>query len=142
MDLNEQSINSAIRDIRKVDAAIKENGVNKETAFHFAQVLAYPLAVLIEIERRMALKREGERHQEPQVPVKRKRPEDVREALELCESILSMCDEVPEGGEEFVCSIREKVESIQEFVDEKNRVSPAQLNALKNMESGVGRWLE
>ena len=67
---------------------------------------------------------------------------EAEAALEQCDSILEMCDEVPEKGEDFAESIRTKVESIASWISENEHVTPAQQQALDNMERAVSRWVE
>lgn len=65
----------------------------------------------------------------------------VRDAVALASSIIEDCDEIPEAGEDFAASVQEKVGSIMETIEELDRVSPNQIRALVNMQSGVARWL-
>jgi hypothetical protein len=66
---------------------------------------------------------------------------DVLDIFKQCNRILYMCDQVPERGEDFAGSVRERVESIKEYVEEHDSISPGQQQALDSMEDGVARWL-
>jgi hypothetical protein len=67
---------------------------------------------------------------------------DTEEALELCDDILIDLDELPDAADEFAESVREKVESMSEWIQEHDKVTPKMVKALKNMKDGVARWLE
>lgn len=67
---------------------------------------------------------------------------EITEALDLIEEIFDMADEAPERAEEFVSSVQDKAASIQEYIEQKNHVTPMQLDALRNMRSGLSRWLD
>lgn len=67
---------------------------------------------------------------------------DWESAIEQCEKIIDLCDELPERAEDFNFSVLEKTESIRDWIAEHETVTPAQQDALDNMESGVMRWLE
>lgn len=67
---------------------------------------------------------------------------DWETAMEQCDRIISMCEEVRERGEDFAFGVMERTESIKGWIEENKTVTSAQLEALDNMESGVGRWLD
>lgn len=67
---------------------------------------------------------------------------DWEDAIEQCNRIMEMCNEVPERGEDFAYSVQQKVQEISETIEESERVTEAQQIALDNMESGVSRWIE
>ena len=77
---------------------------------------------------------------EKQAAKRRLKPE-VKEALEQCENILAMCEDVPERGEEFADSVAAGVCEVAEKIEEQNRVTPDQQRALDNWESGVSAWI-
>lgn len=66
---------------------------------------------------------------------------DVEDALELCDEIEREADEVPDAGEDFAERAREKASNIRARIEETGRVTPKQLTALENMESGLYRWI-
>ncbi len=68
-------------------------------------------------------------------------PEDAKQAIRQCESILSDCEDIPERGEDFAAGVIERVESIQGWIEENKHVTEAQESALKNMENAVARWV-
>lgn len=66
----------------------------------------------------------------------------VQEATDLVSSILEGCDEIPERGEEFAESVREKAADIGNTIEERQFVTDSQLRALENMLAGVNRWID
>lgn len=66
---------------------------------------------------------------------------DWEGALELCKELIAELADLPERAEDFVESVEEKVLSIQEWIEENEHVTPKQLEALRNMRTGVHRWL-
>lgn len=62
------------------------------------------------------------------------------EAVEQCDRIFTLCDEMPERGEDFATEVAEKTQSIRDWIVEHDHVTDKQLNALSNMESGLERW--
>ena len=67
---------------------------------------------------------------------------DWEKAINLCEEIISLLDDLPEKAEDFGYSIEEKVENIQMWIEQNAHVTPSQFDALDNMLSGVNKWLE
>lgn len=67
---------------------------------------------------------------------------DTIEAIEQCDRILTLCDEVDSdsNGIDFVTEIAEKVQSVRDWVEEKNHVTAKQLAALNGWERGVEKW--
>ncbi len=68
--------------------------------------------------------------------------ERVQEALDLVDSIVSGCDDIPEEGADFASSVAERASSIGETIEQRQHVTDKQFSALENMLSGVERWLE
>lgn len=64
------------------------------------------------------------------------------EAIDLIDEILARVYELPDAGVDFGRSVQEKLESMAEWIDENQHVTPRQLKAIKNMGQGVERWLE
>ena len=90
--------------------------------------------------------RPAEKHTTPPDD-KKKKPanvgnERVQEALELVDSILSGCNQIPEEGEDFASGVSERAFSIGETIEQRQHVTDKQFSALENMLSGVERWLE
>ena len=69
-------------------------------------------------------------------------PEQVEEALELCDQILSDCVDIPEGGENYASSVEQTVSDIRAWIDENQHVTKKQLKALNNMAEGLSKWQE
>ena len=66
---------------------------------------------------------------------------DWEEALELCEEIQDLLEELPDRAEDFGQSIGEKVSDMTQWIEENERVTPRQVNALENMRSGCEKWI-
>lgn len=77
---------------------------------------------------------------------KKKNPQpanpDVAEALEQCDHILTLCDEVEGRGESFAADISEKVQGVRDWIETNDHVTEKQLSALQGWEAGVSKWLE
>lgn len=75
-------------------------------------------------------------------------PEDLMEdddaiaAVELCDDILSACEDVPEAAEELAASIYERVESIRDWIVEKDHVTAKQQTALDNMQQAINNRID
>jgi len=67
--------------------------------------------------------------------------EELNEAIDLCKQILDEVDALPEAAEDFASSVSDKALSIQEWIEENDYVTPKQLSALKNMLTGIHRWM-
>ena len=59
----------------------------------------------------------------------------------ICKEIITLCDEVPDKAIDFAEEVREKTESINNWVHTNLRVTDKQMIALKNMKSGLERWI-
>jgi len=66
---------------------------------------------------------------------------DVTQALDQCNEIQSTISELPEAGFEFGESVSKRVTGIAETIEQTNRVTPKQRQALDNMQSGVEAWI-
>ena len=67
---------------------------------------------------------------------------DWEDALEQCQAIEELIDDLPERAEDFADSVLEKIQSIASWIEEKEHVTEGQLAAIENMHAGVSRWLE
>ena len=67
---------------------------------------------------------------------------DWEDALELCEEIEELLDELPDRAEEFATSVGEKVADMREWIEDNEHVTPKQLDALENMKAGCENWLQ
>lgn len=67
---------------------------------------------------------------------------DAVEALEIIDHIKSMIEDLPARALEFGESVQEKCESIAEWIEKHGSVTAGQMTALRNMASGVERWLK
>jgi hypothetical protein len=65
----------------------------------------------------------------------------AEEAIEQCNEICELCEEVPERGEDFAISVYEKVKDIRDTIEKTNHVTDAQQQALDNMQAGVKAWI-
>lgn len=67
---------------------------------------------------------------------------DWEHALEVIEEALASLDDLPERAEDFRESVRDKLESICDWVAEHESITGAQATAVNNMIAGIERWLE
>lgn len=86
--------------------------------------------------------------QEPQGTFTDPEPYNVEEIPDADDEVNNLVDEidilagaVPTGGEEFAESCCGTARSIAETVEERGRVTTAQLGALRNMRDGLKRWV-
>ena len=63
------------------------------------------------------------------------------EALYALEILLDDLDEVPEAGEDFAESVREKAESMKDWIEENEHVTERQLETIENWQVAVSKWL-
>lgn len=68
-------------------------------------------------------------------------PDDAAEAVEQCDHILTLCDDVPERAEGFAADIADKVSGVREWIVENKHVTPKQLSALEGWEAGISKWI-
>lgn len=71
----------------------------------------------------------------------RRKQSDVQSALDQCDEILGMVEDMPDAGMEYGESVAETVSGIQETIEKFDRVTDAQQRALDNLQDGVERWL-
>lgn len=60
----------------------------------------------------------------------------------LSRKIISSSRDLPEEAEDFAVNVREKAESINQFIQKNDYVTPKQIQALENMMEGVDRWFD
>lgn len=86
--------------------------------------------------------------QEPTKPARPRQPATATvdrdaaaaEALEVAGEIQEMADIVCEEGEEFARSVSDRAAAIAETIERTGTASERQLEALRNMRSGLERW--
>ena len=61
--------------------------------------------------------------------------------LDAASEVIGDAEDVPERGEDFAQSVIEKIEAIMETVEDQEKVSRGQWDALQNMHEGVLKWL-
>jgi hypothetical protein len=66
---------------------------------------------------------------------------DVDRALSLCEEILSLIGEIPDRGRDFAISVGESCAEVQATIEQMNRVTSRQYEALENWLEGIRAWL-
>lgn len=72
---------------------------------------------------------------------------DVNEALELGQKILDMIEDdvseeaIENADPDFFSNVEEKTKGIMQTIEERQRVSDGQANALQNMHDGVAKWI-
>ncbi len=67
---------------------------------------------------------------------------EVEDFVEACTECIDRCDEVPEAGEEFAWSIKERLQGMREFAETKERVTAKMVAAMENMSAAIERWLD
>lgn len=77
----------------------------------------------------------------PKKPARDDTQDIIDEALSLAEEINNTADDVPERGQEFAESVRGRANDIAETVEEKGFATEKQIDALRNMLSGLERWI-
>ena len=67
----------------------------------------------------------------------------IDEARKIHKNIHALAQDVPETNraEEFALDIMQKSDDILKWVEDNETVTDAQLQALRNMEKGLGRWV-
>lgn len=78
----------------------------------------------------------------PAPPAPRPQRPEWAHRMDQCEEILAAIDDLPERAADFAASVKEKVESIRDWIEAQETVTSAQCAALDNMERGVHAWLE
>lgn len=66
---------------------------------------------------------------------------DAYDAVVFCDDILNMLYELPEKANDFAEEVKEKVESMKDWIEENDTVTDAQIVALNNIKRGVEKWL-
>ena len=62
-------------------------------------------------------------------------------AIELCDTILSLCEQLPEKAEEFKEGVTQRTQNLRDWIEENERCTGPQARALQNIEEGVRAWL-
>lgn len=62
--------------------------------------------------------------------------------LSTIRGAISDAGDLPERAEDFADSVKEKLGSIEAWVEEKKHITDAQQSAVANMEAGIGRWMK
>lgn len=68
-------------------------------------------------------------------------PDDVKEALALCDKILNRIGDLPEVAFDFGASVEDKVGGMREWIESNGRVTEKMKAALENMYSGILKWV-
>lgn len=68
--------------------------------------------------------------------------DDAMDAVDLCDEILELCEDVPDRSGDFATSVTEKVESIREWICEHDHVTEKQMASLENMKSHIQRSID
>lgn len=63
------------------------------------------------------------------------------DALALCATVLDILPDLPERADDFRESVKEKVESIADWIADREHVTDEQVKALQNMKHGCEAWL-
>jgi len=62
----------------------------------------------------------------------------INQTIKDCESLIAEVD----AAQEFATSVKEKLESMREFILNHKWFTPKQKKAIDNMSSGVDKWVE
>lgn len=66
----------------------------------------------------------------------------AQSAVRLGKEILAKVEDLPERAEDYAESVATKTTGILDWVESNNHVTKAQMDALRNMCSGVEKWLK
>ena len=66
----------------------------------------------------------------------------VKTASQTIVEIEELIDLVPEAGEDFAESVREKTDKIKEYIEWHDFITEPQLDALNNMLGGLKKWVD
>jgi len=61
--------------------------------------------------------------------------------LERIREAVSDAGDLPERAEDFASGVTDTLESIEVWVEEHEHITEAQIGAVSNMESAIGRWV-
>jgi len=67
---------------------------------------------------------------------------DCEEYLSLANETLSRLDELPDEAADFADGVREKLEGMVKFMEQRDVCTEKMAAAIENMASGVDRWLD
>lgn len=66
---------------------------------------------------------------------------DWQSALDEIDGALESVGELPERAEDFADSVRDRLLSIQVWIEGNEHVTDDQWSAIENMAAGIARWL-
>lgn len=69
-----------------------------------------------------------------------RRINDAGDAIDLIRETLDLLDELPEEAEDFRSSVGEKLENMQIWIEEHDKVTDRMAEAIENMHGGALRW--
>jgi spore coat protein CotH len=62
-------------------------------------------------------------------------------AVDICEEIQELIEDLPERASDYATSIGEKVADMRTWIEENENVTQRQVDALRNMKDGCENWL-
>ncbi len=62
-------------------------------------------------------------------------------ALELCDEIMAVADDVPSEGMAFAESVCDSCQEVRETIEKLGRVTERQMDALENWLNGLEAWV-
>ena len=68
--------------------------------------------------------------------------DDVETAIDLIDDALELIDDLPDRAEEFGESAGETLRDIRNSIEQRNSVTLRQWQAIKNITTGIERWLD
>ena len=66
---------------------------------------------------------------------------DWQDFVSDCDSLIRMCEDVPERGADFASSVQERVEGMRQWAEENRHVTEKMEAALTRMTDGVAKWM-
>ena len=67
--------------------------------------------------------------------------QEVADAIEELQTIIEMCEEIPDNGADFAKSVSDSAASMIETIERLGSVTEKQLTAIENWRAGVERWV-
>lgn len=64
-----------------------------------------------------------------------------QEALEFCDELLSLLDDLPESADDYVASVSQSVRDMSSWIRSHQRVTDLQWKALGNWQNGAEAWV-
>jgi len=66
--------------------------------------------------------------------------EDWQEAVDVINDLLGRCDELPEAADEMAASAMDFLESVRQQAEDRQRITPAQLEGIAKWRQAIRNW--